>query len=239
MNKLIERSLLVAVLLTGIVNAFTGSNYDGTYLDTEADNSGPTNGVSPWYYIDGQGTAVNTLWRFRSGFGNNGILEADGSGNDSAYYGDKPELYLVIRGLTPGVVYDVDVIFWSSESGSWRIRAGFESGNLTEYLKTDPAVAVTGAVESDRSEYAAGLGMAVADESGEITIYVDDNDPEVSADDQGRRTWYDGVVYKEVGEGCTEPIYFDIAGPDGVGVKDCIVDIYDLVALADQWLSSN
>ena len=174
---------------------FEGSTYDGTYYDATTDNTAATDGTSPWYFIDGTDTAVNTLWRVRTAFGQ-GIFEADGSGNDAAFYGDKPEIYTTISGLVPGMSYDVDVIFWSSDSGSWRVRAGLASGELTEFLE-DTNIA-TGGTQSDRTEYAGSVGVAVADANGEIKVYIDDNDPAVADDDQSQRTWYDGLAYKMV-----------------------------------------
>ncbi|MBN2064009.1 MAG: hypothetical protein JW745_04325 [Sedimentisphaerales bacterium] len=199
MNKLLGLVLLaLSVMEMSVSAAVTGSVYDGTFYDALPSNTAATSGVSPWYYNANGGTVVNTQWRYREGFGTVAIFEADGSGNDAGFYGEKPEIYTTISGLVPGMSYEIDAIFWSNNGGTWRIRAGLASGVLTEYIKaTAPAVA-TGGIESDRFEYAAPLGVATADANGQIKVYVDDNDPAVAADDQGNRVWYDGLVYKMV-----------------------------------------
>ncbi len=136
-------------------------------------------------------------WGLRA-FANNGtILQAFGGVLDS-----RPELKTTIRDLEPGKVYPVTATFWRDPS-LWTIRAGLRYGNdlyenelfnpnhgsaydANTFEWTDSVLTL----EGNRTMYVAFLGNAVADENGEIDVFIHD----VPTGDQAQRTWYDGVA---------------------------------------------
>lgn len=140
-----------------------------------------------------------TTGRFnmRTDVGNNSSMLLSGGGDPVK------ELKTTVRGLQPGQVYPVATMFWSATNGLWSIRAGLEYGNDNlENPLFNPNSATTldsrtfvwsnneqvMTTEDNRVMYGAFLGHAVADEFGEIDVFVDKtpNDPE--------RSWWDGVA---------------------------------------------
>lgn len=124
---------------------------------------------------------------------------------------DAPTLRTTISGLAPNATYQVFAYFWAAGGDSpggnqqWDIQAGLNEGDLTffdhnnatnlgdastgvdpttYFTNTSPEVIVA---ESDRRLYEASIGSAVADNNGEIGVFIDDAPGNVN------RTWYDGV----------------------------------------------
>ena len=185
------------------VDATSGAGGNTTLADGSLFNP-PLNAV----------TGADHNWEQRTTFGSSGnIFEAGGETAENA-----PELRTLISGLTPGWAYSVYVHFWdgSGTAPDWNVRAGFASNPGANTLFANPADAAdlgaTAAVlassltyatapttfaEADRTMFAGLLGMAVADGSGQLSIYIDDLPSTIGANN---RTWYDGVSYAVVPE---------------------------------------
>jgi hypothetical protein len=174
-----------------------------TYVDAVDGNSGNTtlSDGSPLFANDSSGS---TTWRQRDdvAFGASGTI----------FEGiqPSPEIKTRISGLVAGKSYRIVAHFWDPDSTAedWNIRAGFSSGNLITYTRV--AGEVTGSLgsllssslsydlapnlvaSSSRSNLAAQLGTAVANDEGQIEVFIDDsNSANVNV-----RTWYDGVSYE-------------------------------------------
>lgn len=201
--KAVMGVMLIAVLLLGSVSY-------GAYLDAEGGAGGNTvrasdGNVSAWMT---SATAPDGLWGRRMGFANNptgalgtpdnDIFEASGTGSDRE---DGVQIITSISGLIPGSVYKVDVVYWSSTSQNWSIRAGFDSSVPLFYdrLGADGATAgtATGKTEGDRAELSGLVGYTTADANGEIKIYIDDKPSNASQGGWYDRTWYDGLLYEK------------------------------------------
>lgn len=180
-------------------------------------------------------TAEDGLWALRPDFANGGtVYESSGTGSGAE---DSSMLRTTLSGLVPGGTYQVEVVYWSSNSQNWAIRAGLDSAGLSLYDRLgDGAVAgtATGASEADRVELLGSLGTVQADAGGRIHVYVDDKPSSSTQGGWYDRTWYDGVRYEVVDTGCNVPPLYDFSGPNGE--PDCRVDFYDFVELASAWL---
>lgn len=144
----------------------------------------------------------NPDWEIRTGLGNGGIVYQGGSENPNS----AEELATTISGLTPGNRYQTYVNYWDATGSDWRILAGAESENLT--LFGSPRQNVNGATdgldpstlgdggpslisEANRRLWAGDIGELVANENGEIVVFIDDT----GTNDGDDRTWYDGISY--------------------------------------------
>ena len=206
---------LMVIFLAGSLSAYTGSNYDGTYVDAAAGNTVALDGTSPWY---GTSTSADGLWLYRSPYANNDTIYSGKS-----YGNDAPLLKTTISGLTPGQAYEIDVVYWSADNASWKIWAGVDAQTLMLYDVTNGTQ--TGGREDNRDEYMGLAGTVTADEFGQVEVFVDNF---INSSDS-YRTWYDGVVYRQVDSFCEGLPGYDLTG-------DCVVDIDDLVIICDQWL---
>lgn len=174
------------------------------YVDATDDVDGNTT------YVDGSvftsGDSENTAWITRE-FANGGTLfQAGVNDSDPNVETQAETLKTVITGLTPGESYTVYANYWTASGSSMRILAGDAEDNLTLYDAdyTDVTDATNGTdlsglvyaeapliTEGNRTMWGAPIGTLVADESGEIAVFVDDT----ATDDGDDRTWYDGVTY--------------------------------------------
>lgn len=182
-----------------------------TYVDADfATNTDPDNAFA------GADTSEDNLWGEREFGTNDTVFESSGVGSGSE---DSPEIATTIDGLNPGAPYNIYAHFYdvSNDQGqNWPIRAGFTSGDLTLFANGDDggsdALSATAAglasdlifVEDPKFDdgggrllYAASLGTATAEASGEVTVYIDDLPSTVGANN---RTWYDGVSYELIPE---------------------------------------
>ncbi|MCH7227082.1 putative Ig domain-containing protein [Haloferula sp. A504] len=157
----------------------------------------------------------DNLWRQRDGFGEGGvtILEAWDSGEDAV------GLAMTLGGLSPGATYDVyvnyirfgytldpvtgDIIPNPASNPRAGIRASLDGTNFTTFTaESDPLVVpprtvghaeLTGFINTDRVGLRGYVGTAVADGSGAIVLFVDD-------DGNGglgtERVWFDGASYQ-------------------------------------------
>ena len=194
-------SLSTAILLAWSMTAAAQI----TYVDADhTTNTAPASGTPtfPVGAIDDQGANDDGLWGLRA-FSNGGTIyqNAGFGGSDDAH-----RLVTTISGLASGPSYNVYAYFWSDGSG-WNINAGlFDDAMLPFYDDAgtpaasdldfaSPAPIVT---EGNRTLYQAFLGQTVADSSGAIPVYIDDDPPVLVSG--GPRTWYDGVGYELVPE---------------------------------------
>ena len=210
MTNWISGCARVAMTLAAIATCIPGARAALTYLDASKDNTGPLSAFT----AGTNGQADDDLWTVRTGFsvGSTFIQSGDGNGEDS------PELTTTITGLAANSPYRVYVHFWdgSGTAPDWNIRAGFTSspgGNTLFANPTDaPDLGATPAVlastlayvnpptpftESDRTQFAGLVGIALSDGSGNLNVYIDDLPSQIGVNN---RTWYDGVSYELVPE---------------------------------------
>ena len=108
-----------------------------------------------------------------------------------------PTLVTTIRGLQPGVEYDVAAIFIGIDpekrAMKWGIDVGFALEDLTPLTIDSEGVAATGNVTTTGTgiQLMAPVGRRTADANGEIRVYVN-----TSEYGPGSRTRYDGLGYK-------------------------------------------
>lgn len=168
-----------------------------TYVDADATNTTRIDGQSIGATMPtGAAGLVDGLWHERTGFGNAGsVLTSSESGFENA-----PTLHTSITGLADGV-YDVYAYFWSDNDEDWRLLAGLEADNLTDFRRFGSQHAAAeqfatpisaSANSNDLLLYRAYLGRARVQDGLEIDVFVDDWQ---SLAGSAIRTWYDGVGY--------------------------------------------
>jgi len=146
-------------------------------------------------------TLGNSATTFESGGDISTAGNAAGGNNE-----DTPRLVTTGTGLTPARRYNVYAFFWNASGQTWRLRAGLtnSAGDLTLYTAATEPTAIASdfvsaplLVEADRTLRQAFLGEAVADGTGAIQVFVDD-DPAARLGLGGAwafRTWYDGLGF--------------------------------------------
>ena len=183
-----------------------------TYVDATAGVGGNTVLATGGTFTPSAATSgTDGLWRLRT-WGNSATTFE--SGGDISTAGnaaggnneDTARLTTTLSGLTPGARYNVYAYFWNASGQSWRVRAGLTNnvGDLPLYTGSTEPTAVAGdfvtaplVVEADRNLKQAHLGTALADNVGQIKVWLDD-DPAVRlglASAWSFRTWFDGVGY--------------------------------------------
>ena len=205
------------------VGAFAAANVafaDYTYVDAVSGVSGNTTLADGSLFsppLNGN-TGLDNNWEQRTdaAFGNGAnIFESGGEG--TAVTENAPELRTTISGLVAGASYSIYVNFWDPTSATedWSIRAGFTSNpGANQIFAAEDALAETfltganGAVLASTLTYSSGptlvssggrallagfVGVAVADGSGQIQVFIDDLP---AGDSVNKRTWYDGVSYE-------------------------------------------
>jgi hypothetical protein len=186
-----------------------------TYVEATTGAAGNTTFAAGGTFSPGTATSgTDGLWRLRT-LGNNAT--AFESGGDITTAGNAvngnnenvPRLATVISGLVPGASYNLYAYFWSASGQDWRLRADLtnSAGDLPLFVSSSQPTAVAAdfvtaplVVEADRTLRQAALGVATANGSGAIPVYVDD-DPAARAgiaNGWTYRTWYDGVGYAAV-----------------------------------------
>jgi hypothetical protein len=205
MNKILT-ALLVLSLLSISAQAI--------YVDAEGGASGNTvrasdGDVDAWWTT---ATAPDGLWGRRTfGYDQDGVLngatkdvfEASGTGSGAE---DCVAIATTASGLIPGQLYQVDVMYWSSNSQNWNVRAGFDLGSMILYdrLGDTNIGAIAGTrvdeiVDGDRWILAGSVGQIAADGNGQIKVYIDD----LPGGGWYDRTWYEGLNVNEVPEPAT------------------------------------
>lgn len=200
---------LMGMMLIGML--LGGVSY-GAYLDAEGGEGGNTvrasdGNASAWWTT---ATAPDGLWGRRAfGYDQGGvfngatkdIFEASGTGSGVE---DGVPVVTTISGLIPGVLYSVEVVYWSSESQNWSVRAGFEAGSMILFDRLADAASgatagtlIEGTHDGDRDAYTGLLGYTTADVNGEIKVYIDDKPAVGPTEGWYDRSWYDGLLYEE------------------------------------------
>ncbi len=184
-----------------------------THVDADTGNTTLSDGTA--YTPTGSVNNTDNQWSSR-GFGYNATVYTANDNNANPGE-DAPELRTTITGLSVGQEYEIFVYYWTGGNDAptgnqqWDIQAGLTSGSLATILAADgtnlghastgvdpsayftnvPAPAVA---DSDRRLREYSLGTAVANGSGAIEVFIDDNPGNVN------RTWYDGVGFSAVPE---------------------------------------
>jgi len=221
MKKCFVLSTMVALaLMVGPANAavtyvdatlFNTDNAAGGADSTWADgDDGSTGGII------GDGAAFNDgLWRYRGGFGGNGLWEATGSASQVE---NAVEIVTTASGLADGT-YNVFAFFTAVEAPNanggeeeFPIRAGLSSNPganqiFTQVVSPDTPGAILGTDASTltfantfipgtatdgRTNYAALIGQTVVS-GGSLSVYIDDLN---AVNDSDERTWYTGIGYE-------------------------------------------
>ncbi len=206
-----------------------------TYVDATLANTDNAAGGADSTWADGDDTTTGGLsvtdgaaandskWRFRSGFGGNGLWEATGS---AATIENAVEIVTTVSGLTIGTykayVFFVAVEAVSGPSGGdeeFPIRAGLASNPganpiFTQAVSSETPGAtvginagtltfantfVPGTAGDGRTNYAGFLGEVLVTD-GTLSVYVDDLPATIDADE---RTWYTGIGYELIPEPST------------------------------------
>ncbi len=204
-----------------------------------------TGSPTDWFVVStGQSPKEDGLWGERSTYGIGGtqIYENWHSNGGVSAGGDdsSPQLRVTIPGLTTGTLYHIWVDymrFGSNSSYPEGTRGGITAGLSLDNLYSFDVVTgerlvlggseLNGFASDDRVGVRGYLGVAEADGSGEIHVFVD---PYLRPNVSSERTWLDGVSYEEVsGSYCENPPPYDLTG-------DCIVDARDLMLWEKDWL---
>ena len=200
-----------------------------TYVDATVSNTvGAASGLVDWNdgsSGSGDGLANDDgLWRYRGGFGGNGLWEATGS---AAQIEDAVELVTTVSGLANGT-YNAYVFFVAVEADSavtggeeeFAIRAGDVSNPganqiFTQIVSTETPGAtvgidastlsfanafIPGTATDGRTNYAGLLSSTIEVTDGTLSVFVDDLPASNDADE---RTWYTGIGYEVIPEPST------------------------------------
>lgn len=150
--------------------------------------------------------ARSDRWAWRP-YGIGGILSSLGP-STSTPPAQTRELVTTVSGLEPTASYSVKVLFWSS-SQQWGVRAGVVYANGTRsnpwFDNQSEAVILANMLpwgvmptmfsdSGGRSLYAGSVGIATANASGEVKVYIHD----FPASNAASRTWYQGVAVSKV-----------------------------------------
>ena len=212
MKRMILLVLLLSMLVEGSQAAITFVN--ATKTNTESANALWTaaNPTKTWY-----AGRTPPQWRNRDDIdGVFGIFAADEdtyAGN--AEWGLGTNDYIMIKttisGLVPYEYYNIYLNFASGTTYNWSIMGGLSPDAIEGFAKTtvtlggnvhigtDDAsgrVTDTGRTNGAYPIYRALLGVAVANASGEIVVYVDDTNNVGYSPIDRNRCWYDGVEYE-------------------------------------------
>lgn len=161
-----------------------------------------------WYSM---GAVEDGLWGRREfGYGNDGklnsgtrdVFEASGVGRIGSGSEDCPVIVTTVSGLTTGRNYDVKVVYWSTDSENWNIRAGFSIESMILFDRLGNAGAMAGAQtgwhDDNRVAMVGTVGTVEADANGQIKVYVDDLPTTRGIEFfWSERSWYDGLIVEE------------------------------------------
>lgn len=216
------KTLLAAFAATTLVGSASAVGI--TYVDATMLNTDIAGGGADSLWADGNdGTTGGTVadgvalddgkWRYRGGFGGDGLWEATGSNTTIE---DAVEIVTTATGLDDGI-YSVYVFFTAvTDTAEFPIRAGLFSNPganqiFTQMLSTEVPIATVGTDASTltfantftpgtatdgRTNYAGLLNTAAIVDNGTLSVYIDD----LPAADSTERTWYTGIGYQVVPE---------------------------------------
>jgi hypothetical protein len=216
MNPRHWKKTSVSVVLTALIWSLQtahGQFYDFTRAIPPKDSSGTPLAGANTTFADGTAfqpdgdLARSSNWAWRP-FGNVSILSSLGPSSSTPPTNTR-ELATTITSLKPGAQYTVKVLFWSSTSSLWGVRAGlsYAFGTRTNAWFDNTTVGVVAAnlipwkavmptnfSEGGRTLYAAPLGTGAAGANGQLKVFVHD----LPTGDSNQRTWYQGVAVAEV-----------------------------------------
>jgi len=209
-------SLTAAVMVIVALASSAPAGAAITYVDANPNAGGNTtltNGALPTL---GGNSGTDNNWQLRTDHHLlSTVLEAGTGTANNANAEDAPVLRTAITGLTSGATYDIYGYWGKSDTANWDIRFGLSEGTLTPYGGTtgDNGAAIAnpqahfangvslGLTDSSTFLRETSLGTAIADGSGVIYVFADDNpNGETGAGANGGsgtgRSWYDGVGYE-------------------------------------------
>jgi hypothetical protein len=210
-----------ATLVAAMIGPMTSARAAIVYLDATDEVGGNTALAAGGAFTAVAATSGSDgNWAQRA-FGNSGsIFESRGQSGAGNSTEDAPRLATTISGLTPGGAYNVYSFFWDSTDApqQWMIRSGLTNvvGDLPLFDQTSPlanTLTFTSPVlttEGNRTMLSASLGMAIANGSGQVVVYADDNTAGLTTGEN--RTWFDGVGYEAVPEPSTALLALGAAG---------------------------
>ena len=214
--------LLIMLPLFAAAAAEAADLPPGVFVDIDATNTVAAAGTPAPFYTDSNtdaGFTSGPLWRRRTGFGfaaggAREIYEKDANGG----VGDAAILRTTVTGLTPGQTYGVYVAFISVASESWRVKAGLASDTLGLFTPTSPTGRVTSyglspEANSNRTQYLGFVSNAVADASGNLTVYADDGDGTLT--NWSNRSWLEGFLVGDPVLPLPPPGNATVIAPDG------------------------
>jgi hypothetical protein len=158
-----------------------------TYVDLTDSN---TINATAWHYPDASGSPVTI----------NGNCADDYESGDPMY--DPAEMDMTVTVGKANTMYALDVVVFTrrNEDGaeaSSGIMAGYASGALTEYDTVDCRGLYSGSLIGEGKRWLARvpIGIQTSDANGEIHVFIDDVNDEISSDVLRGRV--DGIVYYE------------------------------------------
>lgn len=201
------KKVLVMLLFMGLLSLQASAVI---YVDAEGGASGntvnaATGSNSDWYI---EGTANDGLWGRRLfGYDQSGVFNGatkdifEASGTIGAE--NCMTLITTASGLTVGQLYSVEVVYWSSDTQNWNVRAGFDAGSMILFDRDGSlgiaGTKIAGTRDGDRDAYTGLIGSIAADANGQIRVYLDD----LPGGGWYDRSWYDGLIFNEVPEPAT------------------------------------
>jgi hypothetical protein len=180
------KNCLLVLLAVSFSACIAGAAITGTYVDAGNLNTEAVDGTVDWFSTTEGGTVEGQWWQ-------RAISAAQGGNifSGKGIQGD-PDLVTTISGLTPGVSYDIRLIFieYTSTTVHWWIAGTLEYDDFTTFYVGDGMSVDTGLPShTSCTTLESFLGAKVADANGEIQVYVRAASPT-------DRTWYDGVSYE-------------------------------------------
>ena len=171
-------------------------------------------GEDNYVYFDHEGTTVDVDGYRTKSWGTNGDLTDSGGGHG---WEENIEFVESLSGLESSLSYEIYVLTGgrvsTSANQNWGVQVGFETGVyslITADVADDASVTSYNLGEYDNGTsfpfretqgdvnaacmYAVYVGTATTDESGNLTVYVNNVNAVDIDGNIGERTWYDGIL---------------------------------------------
>ena len=174
------------------------------YVDATDGDDGNTT-LADGSILEATDSTGGSSWRQRDGslYGSGGTIFEG--------VAPSPVIKTTLSGLVAGQGYSIYVFFGEKDATSgekWNVRAGLSEDSLT--LFANPTDGISGAADAVKyttltfenapgfstsyPAYAGWVGAAMADENGQIEVFVDD----YGTSDVNLRSWYDGIGYQTI-----------------------------------------